>query len=57
MKVVIHQHVRVNPGAEAFPQLGQQFQELEPIGIIAKNRFAFVAAGGGVVATAGPFDA
>ena len=46
----------MDPGAEPLGLFGQQFQEMEPVGVIAENVFAFVSAGGYMETSPGPFD-
>jgi len=47
----------MDPHAEALAQFAQRLQEVESVGVIAEDVFAFVAASGDVIASAGPFDA
>jgi len=57
MKMIVHEHVGMDSRAEAFGLLGEQFQEMEPVGVVLEDVSAFVAAGGDVITSAGPFDA
>jgi hypothetical protein len=55
--MIVHQHVGVDPDPEALSSLPEQLQAMRPVGVIPVNRFLLIAAGGDVIAAAGPFDA
>jgi hypothetical protein len=48
MKMIIHQHAGMDSHSEAFRCLGQQFEEMEAVGLATVNRFALVTTGGGM---------
>jgi hypothetical protein len=53
---VIHQHVCVNPGSEAFARFAQEFQMVKPADVGAEDGPAFVAASRDVIAAAAAFN-
>ena len=55
--VIIHQHVGMHAHTEALAQFAERLQEMESVGVIAEDIFAFVAASGDVIASAGPLNA
>jgi hypothetical protein len=57
MEMVVHENVSVDCGPEPFGLLGKQLQEMKPVGVLAEDMFAVIAAGGDVITSAGPFDA
>jgi len=52
-----HEHVGLQPRAEAFGQFGQPFHKVLPVALIAKDIPPLVAAGSEVLPPAGPLDA
>ena len=53
MKMNIYQHVGMDTNSEAFRYLGQQFEEMEAVGVATVNRFALVTTGGDMVTAPG----
>ena len=56
MKVIVHEHIGVDLRAITLDHFSQQFQEVEPIGIVPIEGLALVASGGDMIAAVGSLD-